>query len=116
MQEAMLACINITKPTFEISAAKLATQKIPIDMVLQNGQFYPQQTRQTAQILIPDCKSQDTSHMDSFLRQQTWMAWARNARSSDVNEHDLLYPKEQGKKGKGKGCHVLPHHLLNEAQ
>jgi hypothetical protein len=30
MQEAMLACINITKPTFEISAAKLATQKFPL--------------------------------------------------------------------------------------
>jgi hypothetical protein len=27
MQEAMLACSNITKPKFEISAAKLATQK-----------------------------------------------------------------------------------------
>jgi hypothetical protein len=27
MQEAMLACINITKPTFKISAAKLATQR-----------------------------------------------------------------------------------------
>jgi hypothetical protein len=30
MQEAMLACINITKPKFEISAAKLATQKFPL--------------------------------------------------------------------------------------
>jgi hypothetical protein len=27
MQEAMLACINITKPRFKISLAKLATQK-----------------------------------------------------------------------------------------
>jgi hypothetical protein len=27
MQEAMLACINITKPKFKISAAKLATRK-----------------------------------------------------------------------------------------
>jgi hypothetical protein len=30
MQEAMLACIDITKPTFKISAAKLATQKFPM--------------------------------------------------------------------------------------
>jgi hypothetical protein len=30
MQEAMLACINITKPKFKISAAKLATQKFPL--------------------------------------------------------------------------------------
>jgi hypothetical protein len=30
MQEAMLACINITKPKFEISAAKLATGKFPL--------------------------------------------------------------------------------------
>ncbi len=30
MQEAMLACIYITKLTFEISAAKLATQKFPL--------------------------------------------------------------------------------------
>jgi hypothetical protein len=30
MQEAMLACIDITKPTFKISAAKLTTQKYPL--------------------------------------------------------------------------------------
>jgi hypothetical protein len=30
MQEAMLACINITKPMFKISAAKLATQRFPM--------------------------------------------------------------------------------------
>ncbi len=30
MQEAKLACIDITKPTFEISAAKLATRKLPL--------------------------------------------------------------------------------------
>ncbi len=30
MQEAMLACINIAMPKFEISAAKLATQKFPL--------------------------------------------------------------------------------------
>jgi hypothetical protein len=30
MQEAMLACTNITKPRFKISAAKLATQKFPM--------------------------------------------------------------------------------------
>ncbi len=31
----MLACIDITKPMFKISEAKLATQKISNDMVLQ---------------------------------------------------------------------------------
>jgi hypothetical protein len=30
MQEAMLACIDITKPNFEISAAKMASQKLPM--------------------------------------------------------------------------------------
>jgi hypothetical protein len=30
MQEAMLACINITKPNFKISAAKMASQKLPM--------------------------------------------------------------------------------------
>jgi hypothetical protein len=30
MQEAMLACINITKPTFKISVAKLATWKFSL--------------------------------------------------------------------------------------
>ncbi len=30
MQEAMLTCINITKPIFEISAAKMASQKLPM--------------------------------------------------------------------------------------
>jgi hypothetical protein len=30
MQEAMLACIGITKLTFKTSAAKLATQKFPL--------------------------------------------------------------------------------------
>jgi hypothetical protein len=30
MQEAMRACIDITKPMFKISAAKLATQKFPM--------------------------------------------------------------------------------------
>jgi hypothetical protein len=30
MQEAMLACIDITKPTFEITPAKLATCKFPM--------------------------------------------------------------------------------------
>ncbi len=30
MQEAMLACINITKPTFKISVAELAIQRFPV--------------------------------------------------------------------------------------
>ncbi len=30
IQEAMLACINITKPKIEISAAKLASRKFPL--------------------------------------------------------------------------------------
>jgi hypothetical protein len=30
MQEMMRACINITKPKFKISAAKLATRKFPL--------------------------------------------------------------------------------------
>jgi hypothetical protein len=30
MQEAMLACIDITKPNFEISAAKIASRKLPM--------------------------------------------------------------------------------------
>jgi hypothetical protein len=30
MQEAMLACIDITKPNFEISVAKMASQKLPM--------------------------------------------------------------------------------------
>jgi hypothetical protein len=30
MQEAMLACIDITKPNFEISASKMASQKLPM--------------------------------------------------------------------------------------
>jgi hypothetical protein len=30
MQEAMLACINITKPNFKISAAKMASRKLPM--------------------------------------------------------------------------------------
>jgi hypothetical protein len=30
MQETMLACIDITKLKFEISAAKLATRKLPL--------------------------------------------------------------------------------------
>jgi hypothetical protein len=30
MQEAMLACININKPNFEISAAKMASRKLPM--------------------------------------------------------------------------------------
>jgi hypothetical protein len=30
MQEAMMACINITKPTFELSAQKMTNQKFPM--------------------------------------------------------------------------------------
>jgi hypothetical protein len=30
IQEAMLACIDITKPMFKISAAKLSTSKVPL--------------------------------------------------------------------------------------
>jgi hypothetical protein len=30
MQEAMLACIDITNPKFELSAAKLSSQRIPM--------------------------------------------------------------------------------------
>ena len=30
MQEAMLACIDITKPTFEISAQKMASRSFPM--------------------------------------------------------------------------------------
>ncbi len=30
MQEAMLACIDITKPNFEILAAKMASRKLPM--------------------------------------------------------------------------------------
>jgi hypothetical protein len=30
MQEAMLACIDITKPNFKITAAKMASRKLPM--------------------------------------------------------------------------------------
>jgi hypothetical protein len=39
MQEAMFACINITKPRFEISAAKLATQKFPMTWLCKMADF-----------------------------------------------------------------------------
>jgi hypothetical protein len=33
MQEAMLVCINITKPTFELSAQKMASRKLPMTWI-----------------------------------------------------------------------------------
>ncbi len=39
MQEAMLACIDITKPRVEISAAKLATQKFPMTWLCKMADF-----------------------------------------------------------------------------
>ncbi len=39
MQEAMLACINIAKPKFEISAAKLATRKFPLIWLCKMANF-----------------------------------------------------------------------------
>jgi hypothetical protein len=39
MQEAMLPCINITKPRFKISAAKLATQKFPLVWFCEMAMF-----------------------------------------------------------------------------
>ncbi len=76
--------------------------KIPVDMVLQNGQLHSRRARQTTGILPPDCQSQDTGHMDPLLQQQAWMAGTRNARPSDGNVHNLLYPKGQGTESKGK--------------
>jgi hypothetical protein len=54
--------------------------------------------------------------MDPLLWQQAWMACTKNAQPSEGTRHDLLYPQGQGTKSKGKGRHVRPHHLLNQAQ
>ena len=35
MQEAMLACIDITKPTFELSAQKMASRKLPMTWICE---------------------------------------------------------------------------------
>jgi len=35
MQEAMMACIDITKPTFELSAQKMASQKLPMTWICE---------------------------------------------------------------------------------
>jgi hypothetical protein len=115
MQEAMLACIDFTMLMFKISAAKLATQKFLLIWISEKANFVLGKQGKL-QIPTPDCQSQDTSHMDSFLWQQTWTACARNAWPSEGNRHDLLYPQGQGTKSEGKGCHVQPHHLFNRAQ
>jgi hypothetical protein len=39
MQEAMLACIDITKPKFEISAAKLASGKFLLIWLCEMANF-----------------------------------------------------------------------------
>jgi hypothetical protein len=39
MQEAMHACINITKPKFKILAANLATQKFPLIWLCKMANF-----------------------------------------------------------------------------
>jgi hypothetical protein len=39
IQEAMLACIDITKPRFKISVAKLATRKFPMIWFCKNANF-----------------------------------------------------------------------------
>jgi hypothetical protein len=62
MQEAMLACIDITKPTFNISAAKLATQKFPLLWFckLANSVLGKQGKLLEYQHLIANCKTQAT--------------------------------------------------------
>ncbi len=39
MQEAMLACIDVTKPKFKILATKLATRKFPLIWLCEMANF-----------------------------------------------------------------------------
>jgi hypothetical protein len=67
MQEAMLACIDITKPQFRISLANLAAQKNPNDVAMRDGNLCYQQKRQTLGIQATNKKSKYETNMDAFL-------------------------------------------------
>jgi hypothetical protein len=63
MQEAMLACIDITKPKFKISAVKLATIKFPLIWFCEmaNSVIGEQGELQEYRYLMANPKTQTTS-------------------------------------------------------
>jgi hypothetical protein len=102
MQEAMLACIDITKPRFKISAAKLATQKF---------------------LMLWFCKMANSvlskqggllEYCHQIANPKTWATWTHsygnelrrlaqiNARPSDGNGHNLLIPKDKVPRARAK--------------
>jgi hypothetical protein len=114
MQEAMLPCINITKPKFKISAAKLATRKLTLIWLCKvaNSVIGKQGELHEYWHLIAYPKTWATWPL---LRQRAQMAGTRNAGLSDWKEHNSLHPKGHGTASKGKGRHVRPHHLPHQA-
>jgi hypothetical protein len=72
MQEAMLACIDVTKPTFDITLAKLATRKFPMiwlcekanSVIGKKGELleYPHLMAR-----IPRCGQHGPTHMGTNL-------------------------------------------------
>jgi hypothetical protein len=63
MQEAMLACINITKPRFKISAAKVANQKFPMMCFCKMADS----------VLSKQGKLLDNCHL--IANPKTWATW-----------------------------------------
>ncbi len=95
MQEAMLACINITKSTFKISAAKLSTQKFPLIWFckMSNSVLNKQGELLKYRHLIANLKTQATwTH--SFGNKLGWLVQGMHGR---VKGMDMIFfiPKDK---------------------
>ncbi len=115
LQQAMLACINITKPKFKISAAKLATQKFLLIWLCKMAYSVLVEQGEPLEYchLIANPKTRATwTH--SYRNKLGWLAQGMLGQVMGTDTF-LLHPKGQGTASMGKGRHVRPHHLPHQA-
>ena len=67
-----MACIDITKLTFKLSAQKMASRRFPIIWLCENGDLRARRTGQTLRVLASHHEPQDEGNLNPFVWEQTW--------------------------------------------
>jgi hypothetical protein len=130
MQEAMLACINITKPLYivsqdlgllnykektrvlpkrqEVSAQKMVSCSFPMTWLCEMANSVMGENGE-----LLEYEPQDEGDMDPFVWKRTWTTRARYARPGKRDRHNFFHPPAHGTKGEDARCHVWTHHMFD---
>ena len=74
-----MACIDITKLTFELSAQKMESRRCLIIWLCENGELRARRTGQTLRVAASHCEPQDEGNLNPFVWEQTWSSRTRNS-------------------------------------